>query len=77
MKVLFTADLHIKLRQKNVPKDWALERYNSMFDELDRVFSEYNCDLIVFGGDIFEKSPSLEELGLFCSHLWNTQIEKL
>ena len=70
MKVLFTADLHINLRQKNVPKKWAINRYETLFQELDRIYFENECDLIVFGGDIFDKSPSLEELGLFCSHLW-------
>jgi DNA repair exonuclease SbcCD nuclease subunit len=70
MRVLFTADLHINLRQKNVPKKWAIKRYEILFQELDRIYFDNECDLIVFGGDIFDKSPSLEELGLFCSHLW-------
>jgi DNA repair exonuclease SbcCD nuclease subunit len=70
MNVLFTADLHINLRQKNVPKKWAIARYRDMFSEMDRVFDSSKCDLIVFGGDIFDKSPSLEELGLFFSYLW-------
>jgi len=69
MRVLFTADLHINLRQKNVPKDWSYERYKIMFDEIDRVYDENYCELLVIGGDIFDKMPSLEELNLFLNYL--------
>jgi DNA repair exonuclease SbcCD nuclease subunit len=69
MKVLFTADLHIKIGQKNVPVSWAKERYDTMFDEFDRVYKEYNCDLEIHGGDIFDKLPSLEELQIYYSYI--------
>jgi DNA repair exonuclease SbcCD nuclease subunit len=74
MKVLFTADLHINLRQKNVPIQWARDRYQIMFDEFDRVYSEQNCDTIVFGGDIFDKVPNLEELALFVSYIHHLAV---
>ena len=32
--ILFTADWHIKLGQKNVPKDWAINRYRMFFSQL-------------------------------------------
>lgn len=71
MKVLFTADLHINLRQKKVPKKWALERYNILFDELDRVKQENQVDIEIHGGDVFDKLPTLEELELYYSYLRN------
>lgn len=63
MKILFTADWHIKLGQKNVPRDWQINRYRMLFDKIsDR---QYTVDLVVIGGDVFDKMPSLEELELF------------
>jgi len=41
-----------------------------MFDEIDRVYKEQKCDAIIFGGDIFDKYPTLEELDIFISYLW-------
>lgn len=69
MKILFTADIHINLRQKNVPKPWALSRYSQLFNSLQSIYKYQNCELLVIGGDIFDKLPSLEELGLFLSFL--------
>lgn len=60
MKVLFTADVHIKLGQKNVPVDWAKNRYNMLWSQLQVIQSE--CDLFVIGGDVFDKLPNMEEL---------------
>ena len=60
MKVLFTADVHIKLGQKNVPVDWAKNRYNMLWAQLQEVQKE--CDLFVIGGDVFDKLPNMEEL---------------
>jgi DNA repair exonuclease SbcCD nuclease subunit len=61
--ILFTADWHIKLGQKNVPKQWALDRYRSFFDQVHQLESE--CSLHIIGGDIFDRVPSLEELELY------------
>lgn len=63
MKLLFTADLHIKLGQKNVPVEWSKERFREFFKQLSTIATR--CNLLVIGGDIFEKSPSLEELELY------------
>ena len=60
MKVLFTADLHIKLGQKNVPILWAKNRFNMLWQQLSALQSE--CDLFVVGGDVFDKLPNMEEL---------------
>ena len=60
MKVLFTADVHIKLGQKNVPIEWAKNRFNMLWQQLQDLQTE--CDLFVIGGDVFDKLPNMEEL---------------
>jgi hypothetical protein len=60
MKVLFTADVHIKLGQKNVPVDWSKNRYNLLWKEFERV--QANADVFIIGGDVFDKLPNMEEL---------------
>jgi hypothetical protein len=37
MKVLFTADVHIKLGQKNVPIEWAKNRFNMLWSQLEAI----------------------------------------
>lgn len=61
--ILFTADWHIKLGQKNVPKDWAINRYREFFSQLSSV--EQNVDLHIVGGDLFDRLPNMEELELY------------
>lgn len=58
-----TADWHIKLGQKNVPKQWQINRYKMLFNKIAKLQSK--VDLIVIAGDIFDKVPTLEELELF------------
>lgn len=59
--ILFTADWHIKLGQKNVPKAWALARYREFFKQVHAI----KCDTHIIGGDIFDRLPSMEELQLY------------
>jgi DNA repair exonuclease SbcCD nuclease subunit len=63
MKVLFLADLHIKLGQKNVPVDWALNRYR-LFHEKIGVLQK-QADMVILGGDVFDKLPNMEELEVY------------
>lgn len=63
MKILLLADIHIKLGQKNVPKEWALKRYEMFFDQVSSI--EDDVDMIVIPGDIFDRMPTLEELTLY------------
>jgi DNA repair exonuclease SbcCD nuclease subunit len=70
MRILFTADLHIRIGQKNVPREWAHKQYDIMFSEIDRVYNEQNCDIEVHGGDIFDKVPTMEELSVYIGYLW-------
>ena len=63
MKILFSADWHIKLGQKNVPRDWQINRYKMLFEKLHEL--EGAADKHIIGGDIFDKVPKPEELALF------------
>jgi len=63
MKVLFTADIHIKLAQKNVPVDWAKNRYDLLWKAL--AIQQTKADLFIIGGDVFDKLPSMEELEIY------------
>lgn len=70
-KVLFVADMHIKIGQKSVPREWARNRYDILFSELARVKHKYGVDYEIHGGDIFDKMPTLEELGIFLKYVSN------
>jgi len=61
--ILFTADWHIKLGQKNVPVAWALNRYDMFFAQITEL--EKTCDLHIIGGDLFDRVPTLEEEELY------------
>jgi DNA repair exonuclease SbcCD nuclease subunit len=63
VKVLFSADWHIKLGQKNVPREWQKDRYEMLF----RILHEFEeqADIHILGGDIFDKLPNTQELALY------------
>lgn len=67
MKILFIADIHIKLGQKNVPIPWALNRYKLFNDKISKL--QESVDLVILGGDIFDKVPSMEELEIYFEHI--------
>jgi len=69
MKILFIADIHIKVGQKNVPKDWQINRYKMFFEKVAEVSK--TVDLTVLGGDIFDKTPNLEEIELYFELIGN------
>jgi hypothetical protein len=63
MKILFTADIHIKLGQKNVPVPWAKNRFElfiAQFAEMQK-----QADLVIIGGDIFDRLPTMDEVELY------------
>lgn len=72
MKILFTADIHIKLGQKNVPTDWAKLRYEKMMDQLWDI--QETCDIFIVGGDIFDKLPNMEELEVYFDFVASCKI---
>ena len=61
--ILFTADLHIKIGQKNVPVDWAKNRYKLFIEQMNE--AERGCDLHIMGGDVFDKLPNMDELEVY------------
>lgn len=63
MKLLFTADLHIKLGQKNVPVVWARNRFKLFLEQFADMQKQAN--LVIIGGDIFDKLPSMDEIELY------------
>jgi len=75
MKILFTADVHIKLGQKNVPIEWAKNRFNMLWDQLKE--QQKQCDLFVVGGDIFDKLPNMEELETYFDFVSSCQVETI
>lgn len=70
--ILFTADWHIKLGQKNVPKDWAIARYQQLFAQIYE--AEKRCDLHIVGGDIFDRVPTMEELEIYFEFIQGVSI---
>ena len=73
--ILFTADWHIKLGQKNVPKDWALNRYGLFFEQIHSL--ENQCEMHIIGGDLFDRLPNMEELELYFSFIREVGIPTL
>ena len=61
--ILFTADWHIKLGQKNVPMAWACSRYKLFFEKIYELEKDVNLHII--GGDLFDRVPSMDELTLY------------
>ena len=73
--ILFTADWHIKLGQKNVPKEWALNRYGLFFEQIHSL--ENQCEMHIIGGDLFDRLPNMEELELYFSFIREVGIPTL
>ena len=72
MKILFSADWHIKLGQKNVPREWQTNRYNMLFDKLHDL--ERKVDIHIIGGDIFDTLPKPDEIALFFKFIAKCEI---
>ena len=54
--ILFTADWHIKLGQKNVPVPWACTRYKLFFQQVQDAIEEHNVSLHIIGGTCLTES---------------------
>jgi|TARA_B110000908_G_scaffold148238_1_gene180577 DNA repair exonuclease SbcCD nuclease subunit len=70
--ILFTADWHLKLGQKNVPVKWALNRYQMFFEQIYELENE--CNMHIIGGDLFDRLPNMEELELYFSFIRKVRI---
>lgn len=75
MKILFTADWHIKLGQKNVPIDWAKNRYLELFNTIYKISTD--CDMLIIGGDIFDRLPTMDELELYYTFIKGISIRTI
>lgn len=73
MKILFTADWHIKLGAKNVPKEWQINRFNILF----KAMQDAKADLVIIGGDIFDKMPSITEMELYWQYIASVNKETI
>ena len=71
--ILFTADWHIKLGQKNVPISWACTRYKMFFQQLEDIVMDNNVSLHIIGGDLFDRVPSMDELTLYFDFVKNVK----
>jgi len=70
--ILFTADWHIKLGQKNVPMAWACSRYKMFFEQIEEAVEKHGVTLHIIGGDLFDRVPSMDELTLYFDFIKNT-----
>ena len=73
--ILFTADWHLKLGQKNVPVDWAKKRYEAFFNQIHEIENE--CSMHIIGGDLFDRLPTMEELELYFTFIRQVGIPTL
>ena len=73
--ILFTADWHIKLGQKNVPIEWACSRYKLFFDQIYDL--EKNVNLHIIGGDLFDRVPSMDELTLYFDFVKGVTVDTI
>lgn len=63
MKILFTADVHIKLGQKNVPVDWAKNRFRLFIEQFAEMQTQ--SDIVIVGGDVFDRLPTMDEVEMY------------
>ena len=70
--ILFTADWHLKLGQKNVPLPWACSRFELFFEKIREL--ELGVDIHVIGGDLFDRVPTMDELTLYFDFIKEVSI---
>jgi len=75
--ILFTADWHIKLGQKNVPMPWACSRYELFFQQIEEAVEKHDIKLHIIGGDLFDRVPSMDELTLYFDFVKNTKVQTI
>jgi DNA repair exonuclease SbcCD nuclease subunit len=73
--ILFTADWHIKLGQKNVPMAWACSRYKLFFEQIHQLEKEVSLHII--GGDLFDRVPSMDEITLYFDFVKDVKVRTI
>ena len=72
--ILFTADWHLKLGQKNVPLPWACSRFELFFDTIRGL--ELGVNMHIIGGDLFDRVPTMDELTLYFDFIKDVRLKK-
>lgn len=67
--ILFSADEHILFRRKGVSPEFEKARYSQLFDHLLNLSTNSNCAAVIHGGDLFDRSPTLDEVSLAVKYL--------
>lgn len=75
--ILFTADWHIKLGQKNVPTSWACSRYEMFFEQIEEACQKHDITLHIIGGDLFDRVPSMDELTLYFDFVKRVSVKTI
>lgn len=75
MKVLCSADWHLKLNIKNIPNEWAINRYNLLFAGIHALESQVSTHIIM--GDLFDRLPTMEELELYFKFVEGCKIQTI
>ena len=75
--ILFTADWHIKLGQKNVPVPWACSRYKLFFQQVQDAIDEHDISLHIIGGDLFDRVHSMDELTLYFDFVKDVSVDTI
>jgi len=72
--MLYTADWHLKLGQKNVPMAWACSRYKLFFEAIQELEKDESISMHIIGGDLFDRVPSMDELTLYFDFIKDVTI---
>ncbi len=67
--MLFVADEHVLLRRKGVPAEFEKLRYSQLFEKLLNLSASSSCAAVIHGGDLFDRSPTIQETALVVRYL--------
>lgn len=65
MKILSIADQHYLLRKRGVGKEWLSDRIKLFHRKIGELIETKNIELVILAGDLFDKTPTIAEVGLF------------
>lgn len=71
IKILSSADWHVNLHRKKIPRQWQMSRFQLLFNKLLEL--ENQCDVHVIAGDLFDKEPDPDEICLVLAYLNSVQ----
>jgi DNA repair exonuclease SbcCD nuclease subunit len=71
IKILSSADWHVNLHRKKIPRQWQMSRFQLLFNKLLEL--ETQCDVHVIAGDLFDKEPDPDEICLVLAYLNSVQ----